>query len=213
MILRQTGAWAWLREISFHDVIARIQGFGPWVFFGALAVLPAFGMPVMPFHLVAAKTFGLPLALTAGLLAVAANVAICYGLARSVMHPVIESLLRRMGREVPRISPQNRWLVTVLLRVTPGPPFFAQSYLLALGGVPFGIYMIVSVAVSWTYGAAFIIFGETLLSGSASKLITGVVVVIAVVVIIRLLRQRLEAKAAAALAASGSDPVVKTTHG
>ena len=146
-VVRETPLWDSVRGLSFADLIAQIQALGPWVFFTALAVLPAFGFPVMAFYLVAARSFGMPLALVGCLSAIAINVALSYGLARSVMHPAIAWLVRKTGREVPQVRPENRWMVAWLLRVTPGPPFFMQSYLLALGGVPFGIYMIVSVSV------------------------------------------------------------------
>lgn len=191
--------WAWVRQLKVADLVAQIVALGPWVFFGALAVLPAFGFPVSPFYLFAAGAFGLPLALFGTLTALAINVALSFGLARSVMHPAVEWLVQRMGRTVPQVRPQDQWMVTLLLRITPGPPFFMQSYLLALGGIPFGVYMAVSVAVAWFYGAAFVIFGETLLSGSASKILFGVGLVVAVIVIIRLVRQRLQARAAAVL--------------
>lgn len=199
LVLVKSGAWAWVRQFEVADVTSRIQALGPWVFFGALAVLPAFGFPVSPFYLVAGKTFGLPLALFGSLTAVAVNIALSYGLARSILQPAVEWFVRRTGRTVPQVQPQDRWMVALLLRITPGPPFFVQSYLLALGGLPFGIYMVVSVAVAWLLGGAVVIFGETLLSGSAGKILIGVSVVVAVVVVIRLVRKRLQAHAAAIL--------------
>ena len=42
------GGWAWVRQLKVADLTAQIQALGPWVFFGALAVLPAFGFPVSP---------------------------------------------------------------------------------------------------------------------------------------------------------------------
>lgn len=198
-VLWQTGAWERIRTISFSDVIARIRALGPGVFFLALAVLPALGVPVTPFYLVASRSFGLPLALAGCLAAIAGNTALSYGLARSVMHPVVAWLVERAGRRVPQVRPRDRWMVALLLRITPGPPFFIQSYVLALGGIPFRIYMIVSLAVAWLYGTALIIFGETLLSGSVQKAILGLAIVVAVVIIVRLVRARLQARAAALL--------------
>jgi uncharacterized membrane protein YdjX (TVP38/TMEM64 family) len=154
---------------------------------------------VSPFYLVAGKSFGLPLALFGSLTAIAVNIALSYGLARTILHPAVVWLVRRTGRTVPQVQPQHRWMVAVLLRVTPGPPFFLQSYLLALGGLPFGIYMVVSVAVAWLMGGAVVIFGESLLSGSAGQIVIGICVVVAAVLVIRLVRQRLQARAAAIL--------------
>jgi uncharacterized membrane protein YdjX (TVP38/TMEM64 family) len=201
IVFVKTGASDWLRQVEVTDLTDRIRALGPWVFFGALAVLPAFGFPVTPFYLVAGKSFGLPLALFGSFTAVAINLALSYGLARSVLHPAVVWLVERTGRTVPQVRPEDRWMLGLLMRVTPGPPFFVQSYALALGGLPFGVYMAVSVAVSWLLGGAVVVFGETLLSGNAGKLVIGICAVIAAVVIVRLVRRRLQAKAAALQAA------------
>lgn len=198
-LLRDSAVGHWVRGFSFDALIARIQAFGPWVFFGAMALLPVVGFPVLPFYLVAGKTFGVPVALVGCLSAIALNVLLSFVVARSVMHPAVEWVVRKMGREVPQVPVAHRWMFAWLLRITPGPPFFVQSYLLALGGVPFKIYMVVSVAVQWAYGAAFILFGESVLSGNKSRVLGSIAVLVAVIVIIRLIRRRLQARAAAVL--------------
>jgi uncharacterized membrane protein YdjX (TVP38/TMEM64 family) len=97
-------------------------------------------------------------------------------------------------------------MVTLLLRITPGPPFFAQSYLLALGRVPFGSYMLVSVLVAWTLSAPVIILGDSLVSGSAGKFVFGLLVIVAAVIVFRLVRKRVARRHPEAVAeAAGED--------
>jgi uncharacterized membrane protein YdjX (TVP38/TMEM64 family) len=107
------------------------------------------------------------------------------------MHPVIARLAHRFGWRIPQVRFEDRWAVTLLLRITPGPPFFAQSYLLALGRVPFGSYMLVSCLVSWAMGGGVVIFGDSLFKGSSGMVLFGLMLVVGMVIAVRLVRRRL----------------------
>ena len=55
VILREIGMQ---RLVEWLDLfIAAIRDMGPWIFFGAMAVLPAAGAPLMAFNLVAGEAF------------------------------------------------------------------------------------------------------------------------------------------------------------
>lgn len=168
-------------------LMAVVRSAGPVVFFSAEAILPAIGAPVMPFHLAAGSAFGEQLGMTTVvLLAVAAitvNMAMSYWLAQRAFRPLLEKLLKRFGYTVPRVQDSDLTDLTILLRVTPGPPFFVQNYLLGLAGVPFGRYLLISCAVQWVYTAGFVLFGDAMLHGkgkmamlAASLLIVAVVI-------------------------------------
>jgi uncharacterized membrane protein YdjX (TVP38/TMEM64 family) len=195
VVWRQLGGLEGLRQISLAGIAERIRSFGPGLFFVAMALLPLVGFPVFPFYL-AAGAFGRTVALAGGLSAVAATCVLAYLLGRWLLHPVIEKLIARLGRKVPTIPPRHRWLVTILLRVTPGTPFFVQNYLLALGGVPFGVYLLVSIPVAWAYGAGFIIVGESLMSGKTGQLVIGVSLVVVIMIVVSVVRQRLNRRVA-----------------
>jgi uncharacterized membrane protein YdjX (TVP38/TMEM64 family) len=190
-----------LEDFSIRDAIDQlnmwIQSLGAGTFFIALAVLPAFGAPVSPFY-VLSGSFGKTLAIVGCLSALTVNIAFTYVLARWLLHPIAEKLVALTGRKIPVVKKEDQWIVAFLLRITPGPPFFIQSYILALAGVPFGIYMAVSVPVVWAYAIGMIIVGESLMTGKGGQLMFGVSLFVAISLIVMMIRRKLQKRAAAA---------------
>lgn len=151
------------------QLMTMVRDTGPTVFFTAMAVLPAVGLPIMPFDLAAGPVFGerlgMSLVVTLALAAITVNFVASYWLARRALRPLLEKLLNRLGYPVPKMEDSDLTDLTILIRVTPGPPFFVQNYLLGLAGVPFGRYMLISCLVTWVYTAALVLFGDALLHG------------------------------------------------
>ena len=175
------GAVAVLRGLDVRGLLDQsmnlVREAGPVVFFGAMAVLPAVGFPLSPFTLSAgslfAPTLGLPLVLLITWVALAINVMVTYVLARWIARPWLEKLVLRFGYRWPQIPADGHWDVSILVRVTPGPPFFVQSALLGLAQLPVRIYLTVSVIVAGLYGTAFVVFGEALLAGKGRMVMLG----------------------------------------
>lgn len=177
------------------QVFAVVREAGPVVFFSAMAVLPAFGFPITPFYLTAGEAFAgqmtLPGVLLAALVANSVQFAFSYWLAHRAFRPVVEWILSHTKYRVPQVKPENEVTITVLTRVTPGPPLCLQSYLLGLSGVRFRTYIWISVVVQALMGSAFIVFGKALMSGKGGKAFLGVLVLVAAVAIVQLLRKRM----------------------
>ena len=153
---------------------------GPWVFFLAMVILPAFGFPLLPFALAAGPAFGpalgtLNVALCA-CLAVAGNVALSYLLARRVLGPKIIGLLDRLGYRLPALPPGTAWHAVLMLRLAPGLPFWVQSYALGLMGVAWVPYFVVSTLVPSFYLSGVIIFGEAIWQGRTQTALLGAMV-------------------------------------
>ena len=81
-------------------------------------------------------------------IALTINVLVTYVLARWLARPWLEKLVLRFGYRWPQVPSDEYWEVAILLRVTPGPPFFLQSAILGLAQVPVRVYVIVSVLVA-----------------------------------------------------------------
>jgi uncharacterized membrane protein YdjX (TVP38/TMEM64 family) len=165
-------------EIVKEAVIRRAIAAGPGVFFGAMALLPAAGMPTSPFALTAGPIFGEQLGLAMvtlyGIAALTFNLTVTYWLARRWLRPLLTRWLERAGYEVPKVEGSDMTDLIVLFRVTPGIPFFAQNYLLGLANVPFGRYMIISCAAQWSLNVAFILFGSALSQGKGQLALSAV---------------------------------------
>ena len=173
--------------------IALLQAAGPWAFFSAMAVLPAVGCPMLVFYLTAAGAFTARLGLGGVLAAIGAalalNLALAYWLARYGLRPWLEKLVARTTYRIPALDAADHAELTVIVRVTPGPPFFLQSYLLGLAGVRFGTYLWISWVISMAYATGFTLFGDAILHGRARLAIVALSVLVAVALFVHLLRR------------------------
>jgi uncharacterized membrane protein YdjX (TVP38/TMEM64 family) len=192
-----------LRGVDVRALIERamtaIRDAGPAAFFIGMALLPAVGVPVMPFNLTAGSAFGeqlgMPLVVTFAILALTTNLILTYALARRALKPLLEKIMKRLGYSLPNMEEGDLTDLTIVLRVTPGTPFFIQNYLLGLAGVPFGKYLIVSCIVTWIYTAAFVMFGDALLHGKGKMAIFAFGLLVAAVVITQWARKKYAKKA------------------
>jgi uncharacterized membrane protein YdjX (TVP38/TMEM64 family) len=164
------------------------------VFFTAMAVLPAFGAPMMAFTIPAGEAFaprmGLGAVIAVALVAVVVNLALAYWVARYALRPALTRLITRFGYPVPRVTPQNALNVALLVRLTPGPPYFLQCFVLGVAEVPFRIYMIVSflALLPWVIGA--IVLGQGLFSGNFAAVMTGVGVLVVATIAVQWVRKK-----------------------
>lgn len=175
--------------------VALIRDLGPWVFFAAMAVLPAVGAPLMAFSLVAGEAFAprmtMPGVIITAAVAIAANLAFTYWLGRYALRPMLTRLVARYGYSIPRVTPANAFTVTLLVRLTPGPPFFLQNYLLGLAEVPFRLFMIVSWLAVQPVAISAVLLGKVAREGSLGKIVAVLGVMVAVVIIIPIVRRKL----------------------
>jgi uncharacterized membrane protein YdjX (TVP38/TMEM64 family) len=167
-----------------RDLIARWkQTASPLPFFTGMAIAPAFGVPFSPLFVLAGATFGRRVGLGGSAVALAANLALCYWIARSGLRRWFSRLLRRFDYELPDFDkkPQGSWRFTLLVKATPGIPQFVKNYGLGVAGVPFPLYFVSSMLISGAYGAALILLGESLFQHDRSRsvLVGGAVVVLA----------------------------------
>lgn len=179
-----------LKERGF----ALIRELGPVVFFLAMAILPALGAPMLAFSIPAGEAFaprlGLGMVIAVALVALAVNLALTYWLARYALRPVLTGFVKRYGYSVPRATPENALTVTLVVRLTPGPPLFIQGYLLGLAEVPFGLYMLVSWPIQAAWGVGAIVLGQGILNGNFKLAAAGLAVIVVVVAALQWLRKK-----------------------
>jgi uncharacterized membrane protein YdjX (TVP38/TMEM64 family) len=142
---------------------------GPGCFFTAMALLPALPVPIIPFLLTAGPAFSEQLGLLGviafSLLAMTINFTFTYWLARRGIRPLVQALMIKFGYRLPEVKEGDSTDLAIIVRVTPGIPFFVQNYLLGLANVPFGRYFLISCLFNWGTSTAFVLFGDALLRG------------------------------------------------
>ena len=80
-------------------------------------------------------------------------------------------------------------MLTVLVRLTPGLPYFAQGFVPGLAEVRFWVYLPISFAIKYAFALGFLIFGEALMKGRSGLIIVGVGILVAAAVAFQLLRR------------------------
>ncbi len=167
---------------------------GPVVFFLAMALLPAAGFPLLAFTLAAGPVFGPTLGtgwvIAWSLAAVVANLLLTYWLANRALRPFVSWLLRWFGIPVPGNMTEGAWQITLIVRLTPGPPFWVQSYLLGLIRVPLLPYLVVSTAVMAGYIIALVTGGAAMAEGNVRLAVVAAGLLVVLIAVLQLLRQR-----------------------
>ena len=205
LVAAGVGFW-WLKihdfnvRVSIDEGVNVLRNAGPWVFFIAFALLPAFGFPIAAFYLAAGTVFterlGLGGVIAATGAALLVNISLGYAVARYFLRPWLEQLISRTKYRIPRVAPGEHAEITLIVRITPGPPHFMQSYLLGLAEVAFPTYLAISWVVSIAYAIGFIIFGDAILHGRGKMAFLGLSGLVAVTLIVHLLRKHYGKKGA-----------------
>ena len=185
----------------FNRGLEFIRSLGPVTFFAAMTVLPSFGCPLTAFTLSALPVFGgelgAPMVVALALASITVNLAFSYWLARYALRPWVEKLLNWMGYKLPQVAAEDRLGLLVLVRVTPGPPYALQNFVLGMAAVSFGLYMAVSLVIISVYSAAFILFGDAIVQGRGKMAFLAVSLFVAFTIGVKFLRrhyQRRQAK-------------------
>lgn len=171
-------------HLAIDRAVAVLGSGGPWLFFGAMALLPAAAVPMSAFSLTAGPVFasrmGMGGVVVAGVAATLANLALTYALARGALRPVLEKLMTRLGHRLPEIESGDAGDLIVVVRVSP-VPFFIKNYLLGLANAPVAKYLAISGLIEGLYTAAFTLFGGALLHGRGrTALLAGCILVMAI---------------------------------
>ncbi len=193
--------------------VLKLREAGPVVFFVAMALLPAVGFPMIAFTLAAGPVFG-PTLGTGGVIvssisAVVINLVLTYWLANRALRPLASRLLTCFEFRLPDSMAENAWQMTLIVRLTPGPPFWVQSYLLGLIRVPLVPYLVVSTSVMAGYIVALVFGGEAIAKGNGRLAVTAVAIVVVLVAAMQLVRKRTaRRRAAVALLPDPTQPIL-----
>lgn len=186
---------------TLNTVILHLREAGPAVFFVAMALLPAAGFPLIAFTLAAGPVFGPTLGagwvIVWSLAAVVVNLLLTYWLADRAFRPFVSRLLAYFDFRLPDNLAGSAWQLSLIVRLTPGPPFWVQSYLLGLVRVPLVPYLTVSTGVVAGYIIAIVSGGEAIASGNGRLAFAAVGVLAVSIAGLQLLRKRTARRQAA----------------
>ncbi len=170
-----------------------------WWLFAALVILPGFPVPTSALLLLAGTVWAeQPLVgCLVALAGIAMNMGWTHWLAAGPGRSLVAKWLEASEVRLPEMPAGNHVRMTLVLRLTPGIPFFLQNYLLGFFGVPFRIYLPLSLLCNGFLTCAFVLGGAGISSGKIGPAISGVSVLIVAVIGLKWIRGRMVAKKAA----------------
>lgn len=169
------------------DMLQRIH---PAVYILAFLTLPGFGFPLTLFYITVAAVMGGPVqGLLTAWVCVSLNLVASHWLARGMLHPVVERLLKFRGYSVPRVPGDRMWKINLAVRFSP-TPYAVQNFGLALADVPLSVFLACGVPAQIVIGSGMILVGESLFTGGVKYAFLGIFLVLLAMIVVQTLRAR-----------------------
>jgi uncharacterized membrane protein YdjX (TVP38/TMEM64 family) len=188
-----------VREIGIDGLLGwiaaawqQLQSAPPMVFFGAMALITIFPVPLSPFYIVAGTLYGVLPSLLWIPPAIVLNNLIAYTLTTTFLRPWLQSIVSRRGYSMPSFrSKRDQTLLIAIVRITPGPPYFLQSLVLGLAGVDRLRFLLVSLPVHMVYVVGFVVLGQSAFDGEVGLTIVAIVLIVGAAICARVAVKRL----------------------
>ncbi len=165
----------------------------PLLLLAALVVLP--GLPVPSSALLVATGMVWrdhpALACLLAVTAMTGNMLWTYAFAAGPGRRWCARLLARSGTHLPDIPRNDHLRLILVLRLTPGMPFFIQNYLLGMLRPPLRLYLPVSLACNAPVVCGLVLSGAGLAAGNLMPLLAGLSLVVLAVVLTQTFRRKL----------------------
>jgi uncharacterized membrane protein YdjX (TVP38/TMEM64 family) len=178
----------WLTHVwsVFLNLVANAN---PAYLFLAVAFLPLIGCPASPLLI----AVGIRLGTATGMIFVGTayliNFCAGYWMARSWFRAPLGRWLERRGQSLPKVAPADETQFILLVRITPGPPLFMQTYALGFAQVSFVRYLLLSMLIQMFYVYAFLSFGQSLNHNAVWRTILAVALLVGIALAVNLLRR------------------------
>jgi len=185
----------------FHQVVGWCAGVNPLIYVLALALLPYVGVPTTVLYLVASQAYGQWYAILWSTLGLALNLPVGYWIGtRAFRQPIIRWLEKR-GRKLPEVPSGEHAKLVVLTRILQGPPLIVQNLLLAVAGVPFAKYFLISMPIITATASALILAGGALAKGNTRLFVIGACAMVALALLSHVVKTTYDANRARQTAA------------
>lgn len=171
----------------------RLKQAPPIVFFGTMAILTIFPVPLSPFYIVAGPLFGVLPSLLWIPPAIVLNNLIAHTLTTSFLRPRLLKIVANRGYSIPTFkSKAEQNLFIAMVRIAPGPPYFIQSLVLGLAGVDRIRFLVISLTVHMVYVVGFVVLGRSAFDGEYGVAIAALALIVVATLFARFAHRRLK---------------------
>ncbi|MBC7979670.1 MAG: VTT domain-containing protein [Armatimonadetes bacterium] len=162
----------------------------PSTLFWALVFLPGLPIPTSALLFTAGVVWRQQplMACLLCLLAMLLNLTWTYWLAAGPARRLVEKLLMATAVQIPDLPQGNHLKLILVLKLTPGIPFFFQNYLLGFLRAPFYLYLSISMLGNGIIGTGIVLSGAGLADGKLMPAITGVSLIAVGAVLTQMIR-------------------------
>lgn len=151
----------------------------PAYYVAALALLPYVGVPSSLLYLAAGTVYGPTMGIIWSALGLALNLPLGYFAGKHWLREPIARMLEKRGHKLAVVPASEFTRIVVLMRIIPGPPLVIQNFLIAMMGVPFGLYYLLSLPLTLLFAAGILLTSGAMVAGNTKLIIAGVCTVIA----------------------------------
>ncbi|MGL4401746.1 MAG: TVP38/TMEM64 family protein [Luteolibacter sp.] len=190
-------AWKWGVDLGvLKEVWTQLNDYlveKPGVLFLALVFLPGLPIPMSALFFTAGVVWREDplMAVSLSMLATTLNLTWTYWLAAGPARRLVEKLLASSSIRIPDLPRGDHFRLILVLKLTPGIPFFFQNYLLGFLRAPFMIYLPMSILCNGIVGTGVILSGVGVGGGNLKWAIWGISIIALGVVFIQLVRSGL----------------------
>ena len=155
--------WAWLQLAPAP------------VFFGVMAVALMAPVPATVFYFTAGPIYGVTASLLWIVPVLVVNSLLVHAIGASFLRPRLEAMVEGRGVRIPRLERvSDQMLFLSVMRVTPGIPYFVQSWAVVLAGIDRTRFVLVSVGVQMVYATGFVVLGRSAFEGQLGGVVFAV---------------------------------------
>ena len=178
---------------ALKELWAQVNGYlvkNPWALFLALVVLPGLPVPTSALLFTAGVVWRHQpvMAVSLSMLAISLNLAWTYWLAAGPARRLVEKMLAATAIQIPELPRGDHLKLILVMKLTPGIPFFFQNYLLGFLRAPFFLYLPIGVLCNGVIGTGVVLSGVGLADGRLMPAITGLCLIAVGVVLTQLVR-------------------------
>jgi uncharacterized membrane protein YdjX (TVP38/TMEM64 family) len=138
-------------------------------YFGFMSFAMLVPIPVTLLYITAGPLYGAGPSLVGVAAALTINSIIVHTIGTTAIRPRLIQMIRARDLPIPTIKePSDQIAFATLMRVTPGLPFFLQSWTIVLVGIERLPFLLLSVGIQMIYAAGFIVLGQSAFEGRAA---------------------------------------------
>ena len=162
----------------------------PSALFWALVFLPGLPIPTSALLFTAGVVWrDRPvMACLLSLLAITLNLTWTYWLAAGPARRLVEKILKASEIKIPDLPRGDHLKLILVMKLTPGFPFFVQNYLLGFLRAPFHLYLPISILCNGVIGTGVVLSGVGLADGKLMPALTGISLIAVGVILTQMVR-------------------------